>query len=84
MFVELAAPSHASQHSQLNKSLSFLDQCLRAENGRNQALYRNSKLTKLLKRYVQNGLIDLVVCVAQGPAEKYPKTLATLQLASRV
>jgi hypothetical protein len=54
LFVELAPPSHETAFRDLNRSLSTLDQCLSLlVNSKPDLIkvpFRNSKLTKILKR----------------------------------
>ena len=71
----------------LNKSLSNLDQCLGLLVNPRVDLktvpFRNSKLTKILKRALCKSLVCLVVSVSQS-GEKYQETLTSLQFAARI
>ena len=45
--------------------------------------FRNSKLTKILKRSLLKSNVSLIVCVSQA-FEKYQETLTSLQFGARV
>ena len=84
LFVQLAAPSGQADTNKAFTSLTIcLDQLLNGVDPK-YVPFRNSKLTKLLKKPLSQASVHMVVCVAQSPPDKYQESLNAFQYAQRI